>query len=93
MITVTLKAYATLRDILGKELRLTLPRGTTVGSLLNDLAGRYPALRGKLLDDDGAVGQYFIVLKNGRNILFAGGLDALLEDGDSLSLFPPVAGG
>jgi molybdopterin converting factor small subunit len=33
------------------------------------------------------------ILKNGRNIQFLSGLDTPLDDGDTIALFPPVAGG
>jgi molybdopterin synthase sulfur carrier subunit len=33
------------------------------------------------------------VLKNGREVLHLDGLDTPLDDGDRVSVFPPVAGG
>jgi molybdopterin synthase sulfur carrier subunit len=33
------------------------------------------------------------VLKSGREVLHLDGMDTELEDGDQLSIFPPVAGG
>ncbi|RLG61544.1 molybdopterin synthase sulfur carrier subunit [Candidatus Geothermarchaeota archaeon] len=34
-----------------------------------------------------------IILVNGRHIEFLGGFEAVLKDGDSISIFPPLAGG
>jgi molybdopterin converting factor small subunit len=34
-----------------------------------------------------------IVLLNGRNIAFLGGLQAVLQEGDEVAVFPPLKGG
>ena len=35
----------------------------------------------------------YIYMLNGRSVEFLGKEDALLKDGDTLSLFPPIGGG
>ena len=93
-----IRAYATLRDLFGtSKLDMTLDASagapTTVGQVLRRLAQEYPALAGKLWADDGHMTGYVTVLLNGRSIEYLRGLDTLLADDDTLSLFPPVGGG
>jgi molybdopterin synthase sulfur carrier subunit len=90
---VKVKAFATLRDIMDKEVWLELDDRTTVSRLLEILSGRYEGLRGELFDGHGALKEYVNILKNGRNIFFLKNLDTVLEDGDDIAIFPPVAGG
>ena len=47
----------------------------------------------KLLDEAGNIQQGTIILINGKNVLDADGLKAIVKDGDTIALFPPGAGG
>lgn len=90
---MTVRAFAMLRDIIPAEDERRVPEGTTVGDLLKALAARYPGLGDALFASPGEIRAYVNILKNGRNIHFSGGLETLLEDGDTVALFPPAAGG
>lgn len=86
--------FATFREAVGeKTLIRELEKGTTVGELLADLEAEYDDLEGQLLDENGEIVDMLSILKNGRNVVHASGVDTPLEDGDEVSVFPPVAGG
>lgn len=65
----------------------------TVGEALDALLEGRPALRDRVLDEDGALVDHVNVLVNGRSVHVADGLDTPVEAGDELALFPPVSGG
>lgn len=92
-ITVTVRSFATLREVMDRKLRLDLSAGATVGLLLAELTGRYKGLDGLLFSAPGTLRDFVNILKNGRNIHFLSGLSTPLEDGDVIALFPPAAGG
>jgi len=92
-ITVTVKSFATLREVMDRELAVDLPAGVGIGTLLKELTGRYPGLAPLLFAAPGILRDYVNILKNGRNIEFLDGLATRLEDGDTVALFPPAAGG
>jgi molybdopterin synthase sulfur carrier subunit len=89
-----LRTFATFRDAVGqKEVDLECDGDeVTVGDVLSSLEAEYEGLDGQLLEDDDIRPQ-LSVLKNGREVLHIDGPETALEDGDELSLFPPVAGG
>jgi molybdopterin synthase sulfur carrier subunit len=89
-----LRTFATFRDAVGqKEVDLQYDGDrVTVGEVLASLEAEYDDLKGQLLDGDDIRPQ-LSVLKNGREVLHMDGTETALEDGDELSLFPPVAGG
>lgn len=90
---VDLRFFATFREAVGrKEVTREFADGVTVGDVLAALEDEYDGLEGQLLED-GAVRAQLSVLKNGRDVTHAEGVDTRLEDGDELSVFPPVAGG
>ena len=65
----------------------------TVGGLIVELETRYPAIRGRLRDDAGALRRFVNLYVNGEDVRFRKGLETGLEAGDELSIVPAVAGG
>ncbi|MFB6210370.1 MAG: ubiquitin-like small modifier protein 1 [Halobacteriales archaeon] len=87
-----LRFFATFRETVGqKTIEREFEEGMTVGAVLESLVAEYPEL--DLFDEDGALRDYLNVMKNGENVIHLQGLATPLEDGDKVSLFPPVEGG
>jgi molybdopterin synthase sulfur carrier subunit len=90
---LTLRFFATFRQAVGsKTVEREFADGATVGEVLGALEEEYDGLRGNLLED-GDLRPQINVLKNGREVLHIDGVETDLADGDTLSVFPPVAGG
>ncbi|WP_101294304.1 ubiquitin-like small modifier protein 1 [Halegenticoccus soli] len=88
-----LRFFATFREAVGsKTIEREYGEGATVGDVLAALEDEFDGLEGNLLEDGGLKPQ-INVLKNGREVLHIDGVDTDLTDGDTLSVFPPVAGG
>jgi molybdopterin synthase sulfur carrier subunit len=88
-----LRFFATFREAVGqKTLREEYDsEAITVGELARQLETEYPDI--ELFEEDDTLRGFITVMKNGREITYMDGLDTELEDGDTLSVFPPVAGG
>ncbi len=67
--------------------------GTTVGSALDDVVRRFPALSPRLRDERGEPYPFVTIYLNDEDIRFIGGCDATVQAGDELSVVPAVAGG
>ncbi len=92
---IDLRFFATFRDAVGtKERTRTIEDDATVGDVLEALEHEYDGLDGQLLTAErDAIRPQLSVLKNGRDVVHMAGPETPLEDGDVLSVFPPVAGG
>ena len=89
---VQLRLFATFREAVGeRSVDREFPDGATVGDVLHALDEEYSAF--EVFDDEGDLRDYLSILVNGRDITHLNGTETPLEDGDKLSLFPPVAGG
>lgn len=89
-----LRFFATFREAVGQKTRhREYPDGTAVGTVLADLEADYPGLEGNLLDGDGEIRDMLSILKNGKDVAHLDGPETTLSEGDTLSIFPPVAGG
>ena len=72
------------------ELSLDAP---TVAVAIGELESRYPAIRGRLRDESGALRRFVNLYVNGEDVRFLTGLQTTLNNGDELSIVPAVAGG
>jgi sulfur-carrier protein len=66
--------------------------GDTLASLIADLDNQYSGLRERLVDDSG-LRRFVNVYLNDEDVRFIGGLDAPVQDGDTVTVLPAVAGG
>jgi molybdopterin synthase sulfur carrier subunit len=90
---ISIKFFATFREIIGKkEMDVEYREGMTVGDLLQELCADSEAMQ-KACFENGELRDYVKLLVNGHNIQFLKGLDTVLQDGDVVAIFPPVAGG
>jgi len=66
--------------------------GRTVAEVIENLEKNHPGLRDRLLDEKGV--RRFVNLYVGEeDIRFLDGLNTELEDGDTISIVPAIAGG
>jgi len=66
--------------------------GDTLASLIADLESRHGGLQERLVDDSG-LRRIVNVYLNDEDVRFLGGLDAVVKDGDTVTVLPAVAGG
>jgi molybdopterin synthase sulfur carrier subunit len=67
--------------------------GSKVSEILDSLEGNHPGIRGRILDDSGALRRFVNVYVGDDDVRFIGGLDAEVSDGSRISIIPAVAGG
>ncbi|SFR51491.1 ubiquitin-like small modifier protein 1 [Halogeometricum limi] len=90
--TVQLRFFANFREAVGSK---TIERDyemSTVGDVLRELEAEFDGLAGEILED-GHVRPQVNVLLNGRDVEHEQGVDTAIDEDDTLSIFPPVAGG
>jgi molybdopterin synthase sulfur carrier subunit len=66
--------------------------GGTVRELLDDLMGRFPALRGQLLDDE-ELASFVNVYLEGEDVRTKQGLETPVDETSQIILLPAMAGG
>ena len=93
-ILLQLKFFANFRAAVGQKLiEREFDAGANVGDVLAAIESEFPELAGDILDEEDDIKPQLSVLKNGREVIHIDGTETALEDGDTLSIFPPVAGG
>jgi molybdopterin converting factor small subunit len=68
-------------------------QGGTVSEIVDDLEGRYPGLKERLLDDSGKLRRFVNIYVNDEDVRFLNGIGTEVPDGARLSIIPAVAGG
>ena len=90
---VKVRAFAQFREILGKEMDMNIPEGSTVLSLLRSIGSSSPAFREQAFSGSGGPNDYFLLMINRKRIDPLNDLSIPLNEGDELAILPPVAGG
>jgi molybdopterin synthase sulfur carrier subunit len=67
--------------------------GDTLADLLTDLDSKHPGLRGRLITPEGGLHRFVNIYVNDEDVRFLGSLEAKLNDGDTVTILPAVAGG
>jgi len=67
--------------------------GDTLSALIDDLDGQFSGFKGRLVTDEGALHRFVNIYVNDEDVRFTGALDTALQDGDSVTVLPAVAGG
>jgi len=90
---IKIKLFANLAERAGEdEVEVS---AEDVKEALVKLESRYPSLEEKIFKsrEKKELSESITVIKDGRNITYLNGLKTELNDGDKLSVFPPVGGG
>jgi molybdopterin synthase sulfur carrier subunit len=92
VMVIEVQFFATFREIFeSKCVQMEVGSGSTVKDLLNLVCNTRE--RRERVFDNGKLKPYILVMKNGRHIQHLKGLATELNDGDTISVFPPIAGG
>ena len=89
---VKVKTFANLKEVFREKANLKLKEGAVLKDLLSSVYLPPKALE-VIIDESGNIKPSILILKNGKNIRLLRGLLTRLEDGDKVSIFPPVCGG
>lgn len=90
--SVKVRLPGSLRDATGGETRIEASGGT-LAAVVADLERRYPALRGRILDERGGLQSYVNVYIGGTDARHAGGGEALVPDDADVMVIPAMSGG
>jgi molybdopterin synthase sulfur carrier subunit len=92
IMAIEVRVPTILRSYTGGE-KSVQAKGDTVAELLSDLDASHPGIRARLLTEDGALHRFVNFYVNDEDVRLLGGLDAKLNDGDTVTILPAVAGG
>jgi sulfur-carrier protein len=83
---------AVLRGAAGGSRELEVS-GSTVGEVLERLYVEHPDMRSKLLSSDGELHRFVNLYLNDEDVKLLSWLDTPVEDEDTLTILPAMAGG
>ena len=90
--TVTIRIPTTFRE-LTKGSSVISSDGSTLSQLLENIKTEYPDFVYRVLDEEGNLQRFVNIFLDDEDIRFLGKLETKLEDGQTVSIVPAVAGG
>ena len=88
---ITVNVPTILRTHTGGE-KSVESKGTTLAEVIDNLEAAYSGIKARLVKND-SLHRFINVYVNDEDVRFAGGLDAEVKDGDTVTILPAVAGG
>ncbi len=67
--------------------------GANVSAMVESLEANYPGMKERLCDESGQIRPFVNIYVNDEDIRFLQGPDTALNEGDSVSIVPAIAGG
>jgi molybdopterin synthase sulfur carrier subunit len=90
--SIEVRVPTILRSFTGGQ-KVVQGTGDTIAELLADLDSQFAGLRGRLVTEEGVLHKFVNVYVNDEDVRFLGALDAKVNDGDTVTILPAVAGG
>jgi molybdopterin converting factor small subunit len=90
--SVSVRIPTILRTYTGGESEVSA-EGGTLGEVLESLEGSYPGIKGRILDDQGAIRRFVNVYVGNDDVRFLEALETSTPAGAQVSVIPAVAGG
>jgi sulfur-carrier protein len=91
-VPVEIKLPTILRPHAGGDATVT-GDGHTVRQVLENLDGRYPGIKARIIGEDGGIHRFVNVYVNDEDVRYLGALETEVRDGDTIAILPAVAGG
>ncbi len=88
----TVRVPTQLRTLSGGDAEVSVG-GSTVGEVLSALDTAHPGFRDRLFDEGGQLRRFVNVFVADEDVRFLQGLDTKVDDGQTVSIIPAVAGG
>ena len=88
---ITVRVTSSLQTLVGAK--SVEGEGSTIGELLTNLDSRYPGFKDQISGDDGQLHRFINVYVNDEDIRYLQALDTPMNDGDTVSILPALAGG
>jgi sulfur-carrier protein len=90
--SVQVKLPTILRKHAGGEPKVNA-EGATLRDVLGDLEARFPGITKNVLAEDGGLHRFINVYLNDEDVRYLGSLETEVDEGDTVSILPAVAGG
>lgn len=89
---VTVRIPTPLRTLTGGAAEVSV-EGSNVAEVLKQLDAQHPGFRDRLFDESGSIRRFVNVFVADEDIRFLDGVDTSVDDGQTVSIIPAVAGG
>ncbi|MGC4110580.1 MAG: MoaD/ThiS family protein [Nocardioides sp.] len=90
--SVSVRIPTILRTYTGGESEVEA-NGETLGAVLDDLDSSYAGIKGRIVDEDGALRRFVNVYVGNDDVRFLDDLATATPEGTQISVIPAVAGG
>jgi molybdopterin synthase sulfur carrier subunit len=89
---VTVHVTSVIQQVVNGQREFTAD-GATVGELIANIEHDYPGFASRIMDEDGELRRFVNIYLNDEDVRYLGGKETPINEGDSVSFLPALAGG
>jgi molybdopterin converting factor small subunit len=78
---------------MSSDMHLEVPEPRALGDVIRDVCGGDKNLLFKIMDETGEVRPHVAIFVGNEHCKYLGGLDAMIDPNDEVSIFPALSGG
>ncbi len=90
--SVSVRVPTQLRNLTGGDAQVSVEAGT-VGEALKALAAAHPGVAERIFDESGGLRRFVNVFVADEDVRFQQGMSTAVQEGQTISIVPAVAGG
>lgn len=91
--TIKIRFFARFRELLGTDILVPRTAEMTLDGVIKEVARRNQEGYDTIFNAGGSFHEFVILMRNGKRIEIADAEKTVVDDGDEIAVFPPVAGG
>ncbi|MGA8296958.1 MAG: MoaD/ThiS family protein [Acidimicrobiales bacterium] len=90
--SVTVRVPTQLRSLTDESKEVSAPAGA-LREVIDSLESVHPGIKARILDDDNRLRRFVTLFVDDEDVRLLGGLETVVNDDQTLSIVPSVAGG
>jgi len=90
---IRVRFFSEFGKLLGSEVMVDAKEGSVLSELIANVSGKNQKGYDAIFDKNGSIKEFVVLTRNGRHIDMREAGKTIVEEGDDITVFPPISGG
>ncbi len=90
---VRIRFFSELGEVIGRDIMADTNEGSVLSELITKVSRKNPEGYDAIFDKNGNIREFVVLARNGRQLDMREAGNTIVEEGDDITIFPPISGG